>query len=87
MKEIIVDETFFENFGSGSLLGHIWNQFGKMPKQLTITFKQSSLEYRKNHNGPKIWMMPEYSNMCLLKDIIFLKDNGVSIEIKELLED
>ena len=86
--EIIIDEKYCESFGSNSLIGHIMNLSEyNPPSEIHLVFKQSSLEFRKKNNGPKEWIIPEYTMMCFIKDILFLRASNINIVIKEMISD
>lgn len=79
MPEIIIDENFLQNLGTASLEGIIFEKYGEIPKHITLIFRETSLSYRRVHNGPSQWIINEYAPKCLVDSIIHLVVNGVDI--------
>lgn len=51
MYEIIIDEKFLENLGTSSLEGYIISKYDRIPKHITLVFKESNMSWRRE-NGP-----------------------------------
>jgi len=83
MKTIKISKQILENIGSNSLQGLIFKEFEDIPKELRIEFEQTSIEYRKGHNGPDDIILPEFVPMVLCESIVSLTNQGIKIEIGE----
>lgn len=88
--EIVIDEKFLELFGTGTLTGTIVKrslETGEAypPKEVTLVFPQTDLEFKRKNKGPKEIILLEHVPMCLVEDILRLVDGGVKIHIKESL--
>jgi len=85
--QIRVDEVFLEGCGSSSLLGTIAVGLEKDQsildvEKVELVFPLTSIGYRRQH-GPRCWVMPEYTLMCLINDILALKEKGIEVTCVE----
>lgn len=85
---ILIDQQFMETCGSNTLVGTLVNKFGPTAAaevdELIIQFPQTPMSWRRVNGGADNWIMPEYSVMCLVNDIIHLKERGVKVVIQEV---
>lgn len=51
-----------------------------------LVFPQTSLSWRRDHGGPDVWMMPEYTLPELLRCVQFLAKN-FGVEVLSVVED
>ncbi len=78
-----------EIFGDHSLAGMIVENvgqanFGKVT-EVILEFEQTSLGYRQKNNGPKTVMMPEYTPLTLVKQILSLMARGITVKTEEII--
>lgn len=90
MKDVVIpfNEEVMANFGSNSLSGKIANASpDEVATKATLIFEQSSMEWKRKHNGPNLWIMPEHAILEMVKDIDSLINRGVTIECKTVTKD
>ena len=81
-QSFLIDEKFLEAFGTGSLVGQLDMKDGKFPEIIELQFPKSSLEFREKNNGPGQIIVNEYTIRCLLEDVLYLKEKGITIVLK-----
>lgn len=90
MKQVVIqiDKQFMETCGSNTLTGTLINKFGPAAvaemEELILQFVQTPLSWRRRSGGADHWIMPEYSVMCLVDDIIHFKERGVKVVVQEV---
>lgn len=80
MINIDVTDTFLQNFGSHSLIGYMTANglFNHINQRIQLIFPQTNNEYKKKH-GPRDYIINEHNIPLLIKDILFLKNQGFDI--------
>jgi hypothetical protein len=87
MNTIRISKEQLASLGSNSLQGMIFNKFRELPRDLRIEFEQTSLGWRKAHNGPEDMIVPEYMPLVLSESILSLSKHCKNIEIGEYQSD
>ena len=86
MIEIRIDEKFLENCGGG-LLDSLLVAGMKRGEEISLLFPQSSFSFKQQNGGPRQYLVQEYSVLCLVKDVLHLRDLGYKIHCREIIED
>jgi hypothetical protein len=81
MNIVRVSKSQYELMGSASLVAYVTMDYP--PSPVTIQFEQTSIEWRKDHNGPEEIIVPEYLPTCLCDDILTLIRLGYTLTIGE----
>lgn len=90
MKQVVIqiDKQFMETCGSNTLTGTLIHKFGPATvaemEELILQFPQTPMSWRRVNGGADHWIMPEYSVMCLVDDIIHLKERGIKVVVQEV---
>jgi hypothetical protein len=85
--DIVLDENQLNRLGTGSLVGIA---VGKTEEcnlsgaHVRLLFPQTSLSWRKAHNGPDSLVVVEYAPMCLAEGVIDLIRAGATVEIVQV---
>lgn len=83
MITIKVDEEFIQSLGSNSLIGKVVNENSySSPTLVKLIFPQTIIGFKKQNRGPKELIVYEHNIPCLIKDILWLENNGYSIKIE-----
>lgn len=86
LRTIKFTEELLAKMGSNSLLGILISLTKDQPlsslEKVILQFPESSLDYCRNHNGPRWMMIPEYVIGCIIPNIIYLTKLGIEIEIQ-----
>ena len=72
--------------GSSSLIGLVAKELGP-PQEIRIEFQQTSLDWRRKHNGADEIIIPEYTPMCLCQDVLTLGKLGYTVEVEDYVYD
>lgn len=85
---IEISENFLELCGTGALVGAIMkeNDF-QWPQRVILVFFETSLAWRREHRGPRHYVIPEYSTHLLIEDVLMLKERGIEVEIQTEVRD
>ena len=89
-----ISGEFFETCGTGTLAGKVADgirrseqAFGPMPIEVELVFQQTSTDWRRRHGGPSAWVAPEYAPMCFAQDLMWLRDEGYRVTVRETVVD
>lgn len=78
---LFLDFNSYEGMGTHSLLGRFLEEVEQRGKTLTdieeieIIFRASTNEELRKRGGPEILLMPEFTPICLIKDILTLMES------------
>lgn len=78
-----MDEKLLETFASGSLIGNLLkdHKFSEID-DVELVFPQSTLHWRQQNRGPKIYLIPEYTVPLLIEDVLKLLELGIKVTVK-----
>lgn len=82
--KVVINEMFLQTCATGTLLGTLMKQNEYTLKGVTeveLVFPQTTMSWRASHSGPKIYLVPEYTLPCLLKDVLSLVGDGVKVSV------
>lgn len=83
---VCISKKQLEIIGSHSLLALV-TQMANKPQEVEILFQQTTLQWRREHNGADAIILPEFTPMCLCEDIIRLTELGYVINVGEYFYD
>jgi hypothetical protein len=78
-----ISGDFLELCATGTLIGAVWDQVGDWPDAVVLVFPQTSLNWRQRNNGPQHYVMPEFTPMCLVEDVLILVSRGVTVTVEQ----
>lgn len=84
---IEITEKFLELCATGTLIGTIVMQNHGWPNKVVLVFPQTSLAWRRDNNGPKHYVMPEFAVHLLIQDVLDLVQRGIEVRIEETISD
>jgi hypothetical protein len=79
---IEISEKFLESCATATLIGTIVMQNNILPNRVVLVFPQTSPAWRRNNNGPRHYVMPEYTVHLLIEDVLSLVRRGIEVRIE-----
>ena len=80
--DITLTQSQLEIMASRSLIGLLAKKKIFSPCEITLIFPQTTLRWKEENGGPDSLILPEHCLPLLIKDILFLKDQGFDIKIE-----
>jgi hypothetical protein len=94
--QIEITERFLSTCGTGTLLGVLVSKcpdhrFGTdgvaHDDEVVLSFHTSSLRYCQQHGEPRSIVMNDYTPMCLVQDVLRLREMGVRVIVENNPQD
>lgn len=91
-----VTEKLLETVGEFGLVGAIGKENKDAPhgfwlaetaKKVTLVFPETSDKFRKDNNGPKQFVINEYTMRIFLNDVLYLQSQGIEVATEKEVVD
>lgn len=88
MKSIKVEIPldYLENFGTACLTGRMIGENPEVPlgdiNDVVFVIHQTSMDWKRRHNGPYMSVVPEYIFECLVEDVVNLVNRGIKFRFE-----